>query len=151
MERTLCLIKPDAVQRGLMGEVISRVERKGLQVVGMKLLTVSPELAALHYAEHEGKHFYGKLVEYITSGPVVALCVQGHRAVGVLRSLIGKTDPAEAQTGTIRGDFGLTKGRNLVHAADSPEAAAREIALYFTPEELASYEQALLAWVYRDD
>jgi len=151
MERTLCLIKPDAVQRGLMGEVISRIERKGFQVVGMKLLTVTPELAALHYAEHEGKHFYVKLVEYITSGPVVALCVQGHRAVGVLRSLIGKTDPAEAQTGTIRGDFGLSKGRNLVHAADSPEAAAREIALYFAPEELTSREQALLAWIYRDD
>jgi len=151
MERTLCLIKPDAVHRGLMGEVISRIERKGLQIVAMKLLTVSPALAARHYAEHEGKHFYVKLVEHITGGPVVALCVRGHRAVSVLRSLVGKTDPADASTGTIRGDFGLCKGRNLVHAADSLEAAAREVALYFTPEELASYEHALLEWVHRDD
>jgi nucleoside-diphosphate kinase len=145
------MVKPDGVQRGLIGEVIARIERKGLQVVGMKLLTVTPELAALHYAEHEGKVFYPKLIEYITAGPVVALVVEGHRAVGVLRSLVGKTDPAEAQTGTIRGDFGLCKGRNLVHAADSIDAAKREIALYFAADDLVTYDQALLAWVHRDD
>ncbi|MBS3872895.1 MAG: nucleoside-diphosphate kinase [Firmicutes bacterium] len=151
MERTLCLVKPDGVQRGLMGEVISRFERKGLQIVGVKMQRISAELAAKHYAAHLEKPFYPTLVEHITSGPVLALAVEGHRAVEVVRSLIGKTDPAAAMTGTIRGDFGLTMSRNIVHAADSVEAAAYEIALYFTPAELLTYDQALHNWIFRED
>lgn len=151
MERTFCLIKPDGVHRGLIGEVITRLENKGLQLIGVKMLVVNPQLAALHYAEHEGKVFYPQLLEYITAGPVVAMCVRGHRAVSVLRSLVGKTDPAEAAGGTIRGDYGLCKGRNIVHASDSLAAAEREIALYFASEELVDCEQALLPWIYRED
>ncbi|KAF0195506.1 MAG: nucleoside-diphosphate kinase [Bacillota bacterium] len=151
MERTLCLIKPDGVQRYLIGEVINRIERKGLQIVGLKMLVLSPELAAQHYAEHVSKPFYSKLVEYITSGPIVALCVQGHRSVTVLRSILGKTDPAEAAPGTIRGDLGLTKGRNIVHASDSVEAAEKEIRLYFNNSELISSKLALLDWIFRED
>lgn len=151
MERTLCLVKPDGVQRGLIGEVVLRLERKGLQIVGMKMLNISAELAAKHYEAHGGKSFYPTLVEHITSGPVVALAVQGHRAVEVVRSLNGKTDPALAMVGTIRGDFGLTMSRNIVHAADSVEAATYEISLYFKPEELISYDQALYKWIFRED
>lgn len=151
MERTLCLIKPDAVQRGLVGELIARLERKGLQIIGIKMLRLSRELAALHYAEHQGKAFYPKLIEGIVSGPIVALCVQGYRAVSVLRSIVGKTDPAEAATGTVRGDFGLCKGRNLVHAADGIEAAKREIALYFSENEVIDFNWALYEWIYRED
>jgi len=151
MERTLCLVKPDGVHRGLIGEVVTRLESKGLQIVGLKMLTVSPELAAQHYAEHVTKPFYPKLVEYITSGPIVAICVEGHRAVGVLRSLIGKTDPAEALPGTIRGDFGLCKGRNIVHASDSSDAALREIALYFTADEIITTSSPLHEWIFRED
>lgn len=151
MERTLCLVKPDGVQRHLIGEVINRLERKGLQIVGLKMLLVSPELAGQHYAEHSGKPFYPKLIEYITSGPVVAMCIEGHRAVTVLRSLLGKTDPAEAAPGTIRGDFGLCKGRNLVHASDSCDAAKKEISLFFTECELVVYNPALNPWIFRED
>ncbi|MBT9176179.1 MAG: Nucleoside diphosphate kinase [Firmicutes bacterium] len=151
MERTLCLIKPDAVQRGLMGAVVSRVERKGLQIVGLRMLKASRELAAIHYAEHQGKAFYPKLIDYITSGPIVALCVQGHRAVSVLRAIVGKTDPAEAVSGTIRGDFGMCKGRNVIHASDSVDAAKREIELYFGQDELIDFDWTIYEWVYRED
>ena len=151
MERTLCLVKPDGVQRGLIGEVVARFERKGLQIVGIKMLTISEELAAKHYLAHHGKPFYAALVEHITSGPVVALTVQGHRAVEVVRSINGKTDPALAMMGTIRGDFGLTMSRNIVHAADSVEAATYEISLYFNEEDLISYDQALFKWIFRED
>lgn len=151
MERTLCLIKPDGVQRGLIGEVIKRIERKGLTVCGLKMVKVSDSLAAEHYAEHNGKPFYPKLIEYITSGPVVALCVTGHRSITVLRTIVGKTDPAEAAPGTMRGDFGLCKGRNLVHASDSAAAAEREIALFFAPEELYATDMALSQWIFRED
>jgi len=151
MERTLCLVKPDGVQRALIGEVISRFERKGLKIVGLKMLWISPTLAAKHYEAHVAKSFYPKLLDCITSGPVVALVVEGHKAIGVVRSLIGNTDPSMASTGTIRGDFGLTMGRNIVHAADSIEAAAREVGLYFRPDELVSYEQTLFEWIFRED
>ena len=151
MERTLCLVKPDGVHRHLIGEVISRVERKGLQIVGLKLLNVSSDLAAEHYAEHSAKPFYPQLIEYITSGPVVAMCVEGSRAVQILRSLLGKTDPAEAALGTIRGDFGLCKGRNIAHASDSVAAAEREINLYFHADELVSTKMALCDWIFRED
>lgn len=151
MERTLCLIKPDGVHRAIIGEIITRIERKGLQIVGMKMLVVSQELATVHYAEHQGKPFYQKLIDHITSGPIVALCVRGHRAVGVLRSIVGKTDPAEAATGTIRGDFGLCKGRNVVHASDSVNAGEREINLFFSQDDIVIFEPTLLPWIFRED
>jgi len=151
MERTLCLVKPDGVQRALIGEVISRFERKGLKIVGLKMLWITPDMAAQHYEAHVAKSFYPKLLDCITSGPVVALVVEGHKAVTVVRNLIGNTDPSVASTGTIRGDFGLTMGRNIVHAADSVDAAAKEISLYFSPEELVCYEQTLFGWIFRED
>lgn len=131
-ERTLVLVKPDGVQRRLVGEVISRIERKGLSLVAIELKTVSDELARAHYAEHDGKPFFGDLLEFITSGPVVALVVEGPRAVAAFRQIAGGTDPVEkAATGSIRADFALETQNNLVHGSDSPESAAREIALWF--------------------
>ncbi len=131
-ERTLVLIKPDGVERRLIGEIIDRIERKGLTLAALELRHVSEDLAARHYAEHEGKPFFGSLLEFITSGPVVAAIVQGPRAVAAFRQLAGGTDPVDkAAPGTIRGDFGLETQFNLVHGSDSPESAAREIALWF--------------------
>ena len=132
-ERTLLLIKPDGVERGLVGEIISRIERKGLTVAALEMRIVSEELARRHYAEHDGKPFFGSLLEFITSGPLVAAIVEGPRAVAAMRQLAGATDPVEkAAPGTIRGDFGLETQFNLVHGSDSPESAGREIALWFT-------------------
>jgi nucleoside-diphosphate kinase len=131
-ERTLVLIKPDAVERGLVGEVISRIERKGLTLIAMQLRVVEVEVAQVHYAEHEGKPFYDSLVEFITGGPLVALVVEGPRAIAAFRQLAGGTDPVEkAANGSIRGDLGLETQYNLVHGSDSPESAAREIGLWF--------------------
>jgi Nucleoside diphosphate kinase len=131
-ERTLVLVKPDGVERGLIGEVISRIERKGLKIVAMDLRMVSQELAAQHYAEHDGKPFFNSLIEFITSGPVVAAVVEGPRAIAAWRQIAGGTDPVEkAAPGSIRGDFGLETQFNLVHGSDSPESAAREIKLWF--------------------
>lgn len=131
-ERTLVLIKPDGVQRGVIGEIISRIERKGLTVAALELKYVGNELAAAHYAEHRDKPFFGELLEFITSGPVVAAVIEGPRAIAAWRQLAGGTDPVEKATpGTIRGDFGLETQYNLVHGSDSPESAAREIALWF--------------------
>lgn len=131
-ERTLILVKPDGVQRGLIGEIIARIERKGLSFAALELKNVSQETAAAHYAEHEGKPFYPSLLEFITSGPVVAAVVEGPRAIAAFRQLAGGTDPVEKATpGTIRGDFGLETQLNLVHGSDSPESAAREISLWF--------------------
>ncbi|KZS66573.1 nucleoside-diphosphate kinase [Mycobacterium kansasii] len=131
-ERTLVLIKPDGVQRGLIGEIIGRIERKGLTIAALELRTVSDELAGRHYAEHEGKPFFGSLLEFITSGPVVAAVAEGPRAVAAFRQLAGGTDPVDKATpGTIRGDFGLQTQFNLVHGSDSAESAQREIALWF--------------------
>jgi nucleoside-diphosphate kinase len=132
-ERTLLLIKPDGVERRLVGEIISRIERKGLTVAALEMRIVSEELARRHYAEHDGKPFFGSLLEFITSGPLVAAIVEGPRAVAAMRQLAGATDPVEkAAPGTIRGDFGLETQFNLVHGSDSPESAGREIALWFT-------------------
>ncbi len=132
-ERTLLLIKPDGVERRLVGEIVSRIERKGLTVAALEMRIVSDELARSHYAEHDGKPFFGSLLEFITSGPLVAAIVEGPRAVAAVRQLAGGTDPVEkAAPGTIRGDFGLETQFNLVHGSDSPESAAREIALWFT-------------------
>ncbi len=147
MERTLVLLKPDALQRRLVGQILARLEAKGLKIVGMKLLRVSPELAARHYAEHVGKPFYGELVSFITSAPVVALVVEGPRAVEVVRRLMGKTNALEAEPGTIRGDYGLSVGMNLVHGSDSPASASREIALFFSPDELHDYALADAPWL----
>jgi nucleoside-diphosphate kinase len=131
MERTLILIKPDAFARSLTGEIIARFERKGLRLVAMNLITMSRELAERHYAEHEGKSFYEELVTFITSGPLVAMVLEGEQAVVAARQVIGATDPLEATTGSIRGDFAIEVGQNMVHGSDSPESAAREVALFF--------------------
>ena len=130
-ERTLVLIKPDGVRRGLVGEVIARIERKGLHPVAIELRTLDPDTAAVHYAEHEGKPFYDGLVEFITSGPLVAMAVQGPRAIEAFRQLAGATDPVNAATGSIRGDFALEVGQNIVHGSDSPHSAERELNLFF--------------------
>jgi nucleoside-diphosphate kinase len=131
MERTLILIKPDAFARNLSGEIIARFERKGLRLVALTLMTMSRELAAKHYAEHEGKGFYDELVTFITSGSLVAMVLEGEQAVVAARQVIGATDPLQATTGSIRGDFAIEVGQNMVHGSDSPESAAREVALFF--------------------
>jgi len=131
MARTLILIKPDAFQRALTGEILARFERKGLKLVAMKLMTMDRALAERHYAEHAGKPFFGELVEFIISGPLVALVLEGHEAVAAARQTIGATDPLEAAPGSIRGDFALEVGQNMVHGSDSDESAAREVALFF--------------------
>jgi nucleoside-diphosphate kinase len=131
MARTLILIKPDAFQRALTGEILARFERKGLKLVAMKLMTMDRALAEQHYAEHAGKPFFGELVEFITSGPLVALVLEGHEAVAAARQTIGATDPLAAAPGSIRGDFALEVGQNMVHGSDSDESAAREVALFF--------------------
>ncbi|MHB8341414.1 MAG: nucleoside-diphosphate kinase [Mycobacteriales bacterium] len=130
-ERTLVLVKPDAVRRGLVGEVIGRLERKGLTLLACELRTLDRPTGERHYAEHQGKPFFGELVEFISGGPLVALVVAGHRAVEAVRTIMGITDPVQATPGSVRGDFALEIGQNLVHGSDSPEAAAREIALFF--------------------
>jgi nucleoside-diphosphate kinase len=131
MERTLILIKPDAFARGLSGEILARFERKGLRLVAMNLMTMSRDLAERHYAEHAGKGFYEELVTFITSGPLVAMVLEGEQAVTAARQVIGATNPLEATTGSIRGDFAIEVGQNMVHGSDSPESAAREVGLFF--------------------
>ncbi|MCC6905331.1 MAG: nucleoside-diphosphate kinase [Anaerolineae bacterium] len=148
MERTLILIKPDGVQRGLIGEVIGRFERRGLRLVGMKFMQMSRELAMRHYAAHEGKPFFPGLIDYITSGPIVAMVWEGKQAIAVARKTMGITRPAEAEPGTIRGDFALEVGRNIVHGSDGPESAAGEVALYFSPEELVDWARETDRWIF---
>ena len=131
IERTLVLVKPDGVRRGLVGEVISRFERLGLRITAMRLLTVDEDLASRHYAEHTGKPFYRELVSFITSGSVVAMVLEGESAIAMVRKLMGPTDPADAPPGTLRGDYGLEITENIVHGSDGPESAAREVALFF--------------------
>lgn len=147
MEQTLILVKPDGVQRGLIGDIISRFERRGLKLVGMKFLQMSRELASEHYAVHRERPFYQNLVEYITSGPVVAMVWEGKDAVAAARSTMGATKPVEAAPGTIRGDFALEIGRNLVHGSDSPENGAKEVALFFREEELVEWERDTDPWI----
>ncbi len=148
MERTLILVKPDAMQRGLAGEILARLERRGLRIAGLKLVEVDRALAERHYGEHVGKPFYEGLVRYITSCPIVAAVLEGTDAVEAVRSTMGKTNPRDAAPGTIRGDLGLEIGRNLIHGSDSLESAAREVGLFFQPAELLSYERAIDAWVF---
>lgn len=147
MERTLVLVKPDAMQRGLAGEIIARLERRGLKIVAMKLLHMDEALARKHYAVHEGKPFFKALVDYITSSPIIAVVFEGPRAVEVVRNTMGATNPVQAAMGTIRGDFGLEIGRNLIHGSDSVENARQEIALFFSPAEIHSYERAVDRWI----
>ena len=131
MDRTLILVKPDAFTRGLTGEIIARFERKGLRIVALEHRTLTEDVATQHYAEHEGKPFFGELVEFITSGPLVAMVLEGEQAVGAARQVIGATNPIEAAPGSIRGDFAIAVGQNMVHGSDSPESAQREAALFF--------------------
>src|SRR5438309_876536 len=145
-QRTLTFVKPDGVQRRLVGEIVSRLERRGLKILGLKMMRISKELAERHYGEHKGKKFYDGLVQFVTSGPIVALCIEGNEAIAVVRAMMGKTFSYESAPGTIRGDFGVSKSFNLIHGSDSPEAAAREIELYFRPEELMQYEMPDAKW-----
>ena len=148
MERTLIILKPDAIQRRLIGRLIQRFEDKGLAVVAMKLIRISRELAERHYAPHKGKPFYPGLIDYITSGPVVVMVLQGERCIDIARMLMGKTFGYEAAPGTIRGDFGASRSFNLVHGSDSPESAKSEIALYFQEKELLDYAPPDRTWVF---
>ena len=141
------LVKPDGVQRGLIGTVIGRIENKGLKIAGLKLIHVSEELAKEHYGEHVDRPFFGDLVSFITSSPVVALAIEGDNAVAVMRTLMGGTNPQEAAPGTIRGDFGMTIGMNLVHGSDSPESAERELNLFFQKEEVLDYKREIEGWI----
>ena len=147
MERTLVLLKPDTVQRGLSGQVIARFEAKGLKIVGMKMVHMDRALAGRHYGIHEGKPFFEGLVNFITSSPIVAIALEGPKAVEVVRATMGATDPKKAPPGTIRGDFGLDIGRNLVHGSDSPENAVTELELFFGDGELISYERNVEPWI----
>lgn len=151
IERTLIIFKPDAMHRGLVGEILARFERKGLTIVGMKLIHIDEQLAEQHYGEHKERPFYPALVQFITAAPVVVMVLQGPRAISIARTLLGKTFGFEAAPGTIRGDFGSSKSFNLVHGSDSPESAAREIGLYFQDSELHDWTPAPTAWVVHDE
>lgn len=148
MERTLIIVKPDAVQRGLIGEIVKRFEQRGLRIIGLKMMQVSEALAKKHYAEHEGKSFFEGLVKYITSAPVVVMVLEGPNAIAAARTTIGSTKPHEAAAGTIRGDFGMDVGRNLVHGSDKPESGLREVANFFTEEELLSWSRSTDPWIF---
>lgn len=148
MEKTFLMVKPDGVQRQLIGGIVSKFESKGLQLVGSKLMSISTDLAEQHYGEHKERPFFGELVEFITSGPVFAMVWQGENVIEVTRQMMGKTNPKEALPGTIRGDFGVTVGKNIIHGSDSLESAKREIDLFFKEEELVSYEKLINNWIY---
>ena len=148
MERTFLMIKPDGVQRGLVSNIIGRFETKGFTLVGMKLMSVSRDLAEKHYAVHKERPFFAGLVDFITSGPVVAMVWEGEGVIASARKIIGATKPLEADPGTIRGDLGVTVGRNIIHGSDAPETAQAEIALWFTESELVSWESVAKGWLY---
>ena len=147
MERTLVIIKPDGVQRGLIGPILTRLERRGLRIAAMKLMQITPDLASRHYKVHQGKPFYEPLVEFITSGPVVVAVIEGTDAIDTVRKTMGATNPALAEPGTIRADYGLEIGRNLVHGSDGADTAAYEIPLFFDDDEILSYERAIDTWL----
>jgi len=146
-EKTFVMIKPDGVQRGLVGNIINRFEKKGLKIVAMKFVSVSKELAEKHYGIHKGKPFFKPTVEYIISSPVVAIVLEGNNAINTVRNMMGKTNPQEASPGTIRGDFGQFIGRNIVHGSDGPDTAKFEINLWFKPEEISDYERIDEDWL----
>ena len=149
METSLIILKPDTIQRGLIGSIISRFENKGLVIAGLKLMHISKDLAERHYAPHKGKPFYPGLIEYITCGPVVVMALAGQRAIEIARKMMGKTFGFEAEPGTIRGDYGASKTFNLIHGSDSPETARQELALYFAPDELLEYQPAAHRWIFK--
>ena len=151
MERTLVLVKPDGVQRGLIGEIIGRFERKGLKVVGLRMLTVPQEMAERHYAVHAGKHFYAGLVAFITAGPVAAIALEGPDAIATVRRLVGATMPNQAEPGTIRGDLGISGLRNLIHASDAEDTAGDELALWFGEGDLLDYQRAVDTWIVAEE
>jgi nucleoside-diphosphate kinase len=147
MERTFLMVKPDGVQRNLIGEIVGRFEKKGFQLVGSKLMQITPELAAEHYGEHKERPFFGELVEFITSGPVFAMVWEGENVISVGRLMTGATNPKESAPGTIRGDFAVTVGKNIIHGSDSSDSAVREIGLFFKEEELVSYTKDANNWI----
>ncbi|MBC1209799.1 nucleoside-diphosphate kinase [Listeria booriae] len=147
MEKTYLMVKPDGVQRGLIGEIVGRLEKKGLKLVGAKFMQIDEELAKQHYAEHVGKAFFPDLLAFITSGPVFAMVWEGDEAISLARHMMGKTNPLEAEQGTMRGDLAVHMNRNVIHGSDSPESAQREIGLFFKEEELISYEKAIDVWL----
>lgn len=147
MERTLIIVKPEGVQRGLIGQVLSRFEAKGFKVVGLKLIHITPELASRHYAEHEGKPFYPGLIKHITSSPVVVGVLEGPNVIAVTRALMGPTKPWDAPAGTIRGDYAVSMGLNIIHGSDGAESSAREIGIFFSPAELVDYARATDPWI----
>ncbi|WP_126427300.1 nucleoside-diphosphate kinase [Brevibacillus marinus] len=147
MEKTFIMVKPDGVQRNLVGEIVSRFEAKGFTLVAAKLMQVSRELAEKHYAEHKERPFFGELVDFITSGPVFAMVWQGENVISTARSMMGKTNPAEAAPGTIRGDFAVSVAMNVIHGSDSPESAEREIGLWFSQDEILDYEKTIQRWI----
>jgi len=149
-EQTLVLVKPDGVQRGLVGEVVGRLERRGLRLMGMKLMRITEELAGRHYAEHREKPFFGGLVSFITSAPVVAMVWEGPGAVAMVRAMMGATNPANAAPGTIRGDLAVSFGMNVIHGSDSPESAQREVSLFFAPGEVLQWERTVDRWVIEE-
>lgn len=148
MEKTFLMVKPDGVQRNLIGEIVARFEKKGFQLVGAKLMNISEELAGKHYGEHKEKPFFGELVDFITSGPVFAMVWEGENVIATARQMMGKTNPVEALQGTVRGDFGVTVGKNIIHGSDSPESAEREIGLFFNENEIISYSKDQNSWIY---
>jgi len=147
MERTFLMVKPDGVQRNLIGEIVGRFERKGFQLVGAKLMQIDPELAGRHYEEHKEKPFFGELVDFITSAPVFAMVWEGNNVVQTARNMMGKTNPLDAAAATVRGDFGISLGMNIIHGSDSLESAEREINLFFKEEELLTYSKDLNRWI----
>src|SRR6266550_6822450 len=148
MERTLIIFKPDAIQRNLVGQIVSRFESKGLQIVGMKFMKIPTQLAETHYEPHKGKPFYPGLVKFMTSSPVLVLVLAGKDAIAIARKMMGATFGSKAEPGTLRGDFGVSNSFNLIHGSDSPESATRELSLFFKPEELLDWTPAAQAWVY---
>lgn len=147
MEKTFLMVKPDGVQRNLIGEIVSRFEKKGYKLVGAKLMVISQELAEQHYGEHKERPFFGELVDFITSGPVFAMVWEGDNVIATARKMMGATNPLEADTGTIRGDFGIQVGMNIIHGSDSPESAEREINLFFNENEINDYEKTISKWI----
>ena len=148
MEQTYVMIKPDGVQRSLIGEIIARIEKKGYKIVAMRMLNISKATAEIHYGEHKGKPFFDGLVNFIISAPVAAMVIEGNDVVAGMRKMLGATNPLEADFGTIRGDYGVDLGRNIMHASDSLESAEREIGIFFKTDEICSYERAINSWIY---
>ncbi len=147
MEKTFLMVKPDGVQRNLIGEIVNRFERKGFKLAGAKLMQISDELAQNHYGEHKERPFFGELVDFITSGPVFAMVWEGENVIATARNMMGKTNPSDAAPGTIRGDYAVQVGQNIIHGSDSPESAEREINLFFNEAELVNYDKSIAKWV----